>query len=152
MQLEFSDGEGIADDEDPEILELYILGILDENMQDVYDAVSNCSNLHPDADGDITMDEGASDSRIVFEGNVGYDGIPGLQNGDVSLKTHYYIIIHFSARSQKNCFTRNKLTLNRLWTVVFLLHSLVAADGLRQTTCTSTSILMETGLVAPMPT
>jgi len=50
-----------------------------------YDAVTNCSNLHPDPtmDNDEEMEDG-SDSRIVFEGNVGYEGVsglPGVQSG-----------------------------------------------------------------------
>jgi len=105
MQLEFSDGEGIADDEDPEILELYILGIVDENMQDVYDAVSNCSNLHPDADGDITMDEGTGDSRIVFEGNVGYDGIPGLPGVEAGVSVHDFVGA-LAQSDRRTCLTK----------------------------------------------
>jgi len=87
MQLEFSDVNGVADEEDPEILELSLLGMPDGDMQKLYDAVSNCSNLHPDPndDGDEEMEDGG-DSRIMFEGSVGYEGIsglPGVQRGAV---------------------------------------------------------------------
>lgn len=85
MQIEFHDGNGSADEEEPEILELSLLGMPDEDMQKLYEAVSNCSNLHPDpeAGGDEEMEDGG-DSRIMFEGNVGYEGIsglPGVQRG-----------------------------------------------------------------------
>jgi nucleotide-sensitive chloride channel 1A len=83
MQLEFVDG--VADEEDPEILELSLLSIPDEDMQKLYDAVSTCSNLHPDNNGDVDIDvDEDGDSRIVFEGSVGYDGVsglPGVQQG-----------------------------------------------------------------------
>lgn len=50
-------------------------------MQAVYDAVSNCSNLHPDLneDGDVDM---GSDDKIQFEGSIGYaSGLSGVQAG-----------------------------------------------------------------------
>lgn len=50
----------------------------EEPIKALFSAVSACSNLHPDeADSDEEMDDGFSD-RIMFEGNVGYEGISGL--------------------------------------------------------------------------
>lgn len=50
------------------------------SIQALYEAVSNCSNLHPDPSQqeDEEMEDGGMSSRIVFEGNVGYEGISGL--------------------------------------------------------------------------
>ncbi|KAK0121488.1 hypothetical protein ONS95_009782 [Cadophora gregata] len=64
-------------------------------IQAMFSAVSNCSNLHPDPtfDSDEDMQDfssggaggggggGRGDSRIVFEGSVGYEGISGLPGG-----------------------------------------------------------------------
>jgi nucleotide-sensitive chloride channel 1A len=49
-------------------------------IQDLFTAVSNCSNLHPDLldEDDDDMDGEGGDSRIRFEGSVGYEGISGL--------------------------------------------------------------------------
>lgn len=83
MQLELSDPYGVADSEEPEIVELTLIisshTSQEAGIQPLFDAVSNCSNLHPDPtmEDDEEMEDG-SDSRIVFEGNVGYEGISGL--------------------------------------------------------------------------
>ncbi|RDL38668.1 Uncharacterized protein BP5553_03008 [Venustampulla echinocandica] len=89
MQLELSDLSAAAnDDEEQEIVELTLVAQPSDTgssaIQTLFEAVSNCSNLHPDpAFGDEDM-EGGEDSRIIFEGSVGYDGIsglPGVQRG-----------------------------------------------------------------------
>jgi nucleotide-sensitive chloride channel 1A len=86
MQLELSDPYGVTDDEDSDIVELTLIPASSsaatpatEGVQALFEAVSNCSNLHPDPamDEDEEMEDG-SDSRIVFEGSVGYEGISGL--------------------------------------------------------------------------
>jgi chloride channel, nucleotide-sensitive, 1A len=86
MQLELSDPYGVTDDEEPDIVELTLIPALPtaeiataQGVQALFEAVSNCSNLHPDPgmDEDEEMDDG-NDSRIMFEGNVGYEGIGGL--------------------------------------------------------------------------
>jgi nucleotide-sensitive chloride channel 1A len=86
MQLELSDPYSVSEDEEPEILELTLIPAASPgNVQDLFEAVSNCSNLHPDpAIEDEDMEDADGDSRIVFEGNVGYEGIsglPGVQQG-----------------------------------------------------------------------
>ena len=89
MQLEVSDPYGVTDDDDLEIVELSVgcdsTTTPNTGIQPLYDAITNCSNLHPDPamDDDTEMEDG-SDSRIVFEGNVGYEGasgLPGVQIG-----------------------------------------------------------------------
>lgn len=80
MQLELSDPYGVTDDEELDIVELSLgCDSTSTGIQPLYDAVTNCSNLHPDPamDNDEEMEDG-SDSRIVFEGNVGYEGVSGL--------------------------------------------------------------------------
>lgn len=47
----------------------------EEAVKALYAAVAACSNLHPD---EVQSDEEEVDDRIVFEGNVGYEGISGL--------------------------------------------------------------------------
>lgn len=49
-----------------------------EAVKALYKAVSACSDLHPDElqSGDESDD--GMDDRIVFEGNVGYEGLSGL--------------------------------------------------------------------------
>ena len=92
MQLEWSDPlEGSAD-EDPEVVELTLVpprnpAVEISGIQALFDAVSNCSNLHPDPtfDDDDEMEDGDTDNRIIFEGNVGYEGmsgLPGIQRGE----------------------------------------------------------------------
>jgi nucleotide-sensitive chloride channel 1A len=85
MQLELSDPFGVTDDDDADIIELTLIpprnpetGSID--IQALFDAISSCSNLHPDPafQDDEDMEDADGDSRIVFEGNVGYEGISGL--------------------------------------------------------------------------
>lgn len=89
MQLELEmEAESTAEDEEPSTVELTILpsaSSMDsssylESTKTLYEAISACSNLHPDPisqeDEDMLDEDG--DSRIVFEGNVGYEGISGL--------------------------------------------------------------------------
>ena len=79
MQLELSDPYGASDDEEPDVLELTLIPATSGTVQEVFEAVSNCSNLHPDSILDNEeMEDADGDSRIVFEGNVGYEGISGL--------------------------------------------------------------------------
>jgi len=87
MQLELSSPSPSSDDEEPEIVELNLIpqsSDTDVETKAVFEAVSACSNLHPDLDAD--GDEDMDDDRIVFEGNVGYEGVsglPGVQQGVV---------------------------------------------------------------------
>lgn len=87
MQLELSDPYGVTDDDEPEIVELTLISSTagDAAIKELFDALSNCSNLHPDPTyEDEEMDDAEGDSRIVFEGSVGYEGIsglPGVQRG-----------------------------------------------------------------------
>lgn len=78
MQLELSDPLSVGDSEDADVVEVTLIPTLSSETQTLFAAVSNCSNLHPDPtlDQDEDMDDG--DDRIIFEGNVGYQGIPGL--------------------------------------------------------------------------
>jgi len=81
MQLELADP---SDNEDePETFELTLLPPTSSAdspsavIQELFTAVSECSNLNPDPrsqDEDMEDD----DSRVMFEGNVGYQGISGL--------------------------------------------------------------------------
>lgn len=84
MQLELPDPYGVSEDEDPETLEVTLIP-LSGTIQELFEAVSNCSNLHPDPTlEDEDIDDADGDSRIVFEGSVGYEGIsglPGVQQG-----------------------------------------------------------------------
>jgi len=82
MQLELSDPYGGAEeDDDEDFIEITLVPNRSDHdappsdIQALFNAVSTCSNLNPDpADGD----EDIADGRIVFEGNVGYEGISGL--------------------------------------------------------------------------
>lgn len=49
-----------------------------EAVKALYRAVSACSDLHPDELQSGDESEDGMDDRIVFEGNVGYEGISGL--------------------------------------------------------------------------
>jgi nucleotide-sensitive chloride channel 1A len=87
MQLELSDQYEVTDEEEPEIVELTLIPSTagEGGIKELFEAVSNCSNLHPDPTyEDEEMEDGDGDSRIVFEGSVGYEGIsglPGVQRG-----------------------------------------------------------------------
>jgi chloride channel, nucleotide-sensitive, 1A len=87
MQLELSDPYGVTDEDEPEIVELTLIPTTsgEAGIKELFEAVSNCSNLHPDPTyEDEDMEDGDGDSRIVFEGSVGYEGIsglPGVQRG-----------------------------------------------------------------------
>lgn len=90
MQLELSDPEQNNEDDEMDAVEVTLIPAPSEgetsSIQALFDAVSNCSNLHPDPafQDDEEMDEDEGDSRIMFEGNVGYEGIsglPGVQQG-----------------------------------------------------------------------
>lgn len=88
MQLELSDPYGVTDEDEPEIVELTLIpSTAGEGVKELFEAVSNCSNLHPDPTyEDEEMEDGDGDSRIVFEGSVGYEGIsglPGVQRGAI---------------------------------------------------------------------
>jgi nucleotide-sensitive chloride channel 1A len=79
MQLELSDPHAINGDEDePEIVELNLIpqsADSETEIKAVFEAVSNCSNLHPD---EMQEDDEMDDDRIMFEGSVGYEGVSGL--------------------------------------------------------------------------
>jgi nucleotide-sensitive chloride channel 1A len=92
MQLELSDPYGMDEDDEMDAIELTLIpppsaatDAATSGIQALFDAVSNCSNLHPDpTDQDDEDMEDEGDSRIVFEGSVGYEGIsglPGVQQG-----------------------------------------------------------------------
>ena len=85
MQLELSEPLSVSEDEESETLELTLIPASPGNIQALFEAVSNCSNLHPDPTADDEeMEDEDGDSRIVFEGSVGYEGIsglPGVQQG-----------------------------------------------------------------------
>ncbi|KAM4066606.1 regulator of volume decrease after cellular swelling domain-containing protein [Hirsutella rhossiliensis] len=80
MQLEFSDGG--ANDDDFSTVELTIVPSSPEGnamrtaAQQLYDAVSNCSDLHPDPD-DADDDDGEYDG-IVFEGGAEHEALEGF--------------------------------------------------------------------------
>ena len=93
MQLELSDPYAVNEDDEPDTFELTLIpsptSISEpgstSSIQSLFEAVSNCSNLHPDpTQEDEDMEDDDGDSRIVFEGSVGYEGIsglPGVQRG-----------------------------------------------------------------------
>ncbi|CAL3972058.1 unnamed protein product [Diplocarpon coronariae] len=89
MQLDLSDPYGVSDEENEDPVELSLIpgtssGETEgDTIKKLFEAVSNCSNLHPDptVEGDDDDDE---DDRIIFEGSVGYEGtsgLPGVQRG-----------------------------------------------------------------------
>jgi nucleotide-sensitive chloride channel 1A len=93
MQLELSDPYEVSEDDEMDAIELTLIppppsaaaDAGNSGIQALFEAVSNCSNLHPDPmDQDDEDMEDGGDSRIVFEGSVGYEGIsglPGVQQG-----------------------------------------------------------------------
>jgi nucleotide-sensitive chloride channel 1A len=79
MQLELSDQNGGDDDEELDPVELTLIPLPGSEIKKLFEAVSNCSNLHPDPmDEDEDMEDADGGSRIIFEGNVSYEGISGL--------------------------------------------------------------------------
>lgn len=80
MQLEFSDGG--ANDDDFSTVELTIVppspqgDAMRTAAQQLYDAVSSCSDLHPDPD-DADDDDGEFD-RVVFEGGAEHEALEGF--------------------------------------------------------------------------
>ena len=85
MQLELSDPYSVSDEDDGQAVELTLIPSISSTtapseIEKLFEAVSNCSNLNPDPTDqeDEDMEDGDSDSRIVFEGSVGYEGISGL--------------------------------------------------------------------------
>ncbi|KAG6006490.1 hypothetical protein E4U21_007034 [Claviceps maximensis] len=77
MQLEFS--QGGADDDDFNTVELTISPVDAADAQALYDAVANCSNLHPDpAHGDDGDEEEDDCDRIVFESQVEGEAVEGF--------------------------------------------------------------------------
>ena len=93
MQLELSDHPNAVDDDDLDFVEITLFPSLTSaddttttDIQAIFEAVANCSNLHPNPSygEDEEMDEDGGDNRVMFEGNVGYEGIsglPGIQRG-----------------------------------------------------------------------
>ncbi|KAG6040315.1 hypothetical protein E4U41_000911 [Claviceps citrina] len=82
MQLEFSDGG--ADDDDFNTVELTISPADAADAQKLYDAIANCSNLHPDPAQGNEEEEDDYD-RIVFESNAeggeAVEGFTGVLRG-----------------------------------------------------------------------
>lgn len=81
MQLELLDPHAVSDDDEPDVVELTLIPSSDGetvSIQKLFDAVSNCSNLHPDPTFEDDEDFEDGNDRIIFEGNVGYEGISGL--------------------------------------------------------------------------
>lgn len=98
MQLELSNGDTGDGDDDEKGLDFIEVTLfpssalpsssaeeasatnITPDIQSIFAAVATCSNLHPDpssvADEDMHDDD--ADSRIIFEGSVGYEGISGL--------------------------------------------------------------------------
>ncbi|QPG96431.1 hypothetical protein C2857_004170 [Epichloe festucae Fl1] len=75
MQLDFSDGG--ADDDDFNTVELAIMPVDSADAQKLYDAIANCSNLHPDpANGE--EEEQDDYDGIVFEGNAEGETVEGF--------------------------------------------------------------------------
>ena len=93
MLLELSESYAVNEDDEPDSVELTLAmssaageePASTSSIQALFEAVSSCSNLHPDpTQDDEEMEDIDGDSRIVFEGNVGYEGIsglPGVQRG-----------------------------------------------------------------------
>ncbi|KAG5978937.1 hypothetical protein E4U55_005726 [Claviceps digitariae] len=77
MQLEFS--QGGADDDDFNTVELTISPVNAADAQELYDAIANCSNLHPDpANGDDGDGEEDDYEGIVFESNAEGEAVEGF--------------------------------------------------------------------------
>lgn len=94
MQIDLSDTTEMSEEDEPETIELTLIPTSPSTSEEsvagetqvtaLFSAISTCSNLNPDPithDGDVDMnDDGKTqgDSRIRFEGSVGYEGISGL--------------------------------------------------------------------------
>lgn len=77
MQLELSDS-GADDADEPASIDLTIVSA-PGTAQELYDAISACSDLHPDRADDESDDDG---DRIVFEGDhEALDGFTGVMRG-----------------------------------------------------------------------
>ncbi|KAK1243922.1 hypothetical protein MKX08_002060 [Trichoderma sp. CBMAI-0020] len=77
MQLDFADGG--ADDSDFETVELTIVppsSTEANSAQQLYEAMANCSDLHPDPNNE--EDDDNDYDRIVFEGNAGHEPVEGF--------------------------------------------------------------------------
>lgn len=80
MQLEFSDGG--SDDDDFNCVELTILphstssDTTPSPAAQLYEAIANCSNLHPDPHDE--EDEEEDYDRIVFEGSAEHEALEGF--------------------------------------------------------------------------
>jgi chloride channel, nucleotide-sensitive, 1A len=95
MQLELSDRPDSNDDDSFDFVEVTLFpkapsaedaSTTPSDVKAIFEAVANCSNLHPNPSSDVDEEMGDDDAadRIVFEGNVGYEGIsglPGVQRG-----------------------------------------------------------------------
>ncbi|KAF4462679.1 LOT5 [Fusarium albosuccineum] len=79
MQLEFSDGG--ADDDDFNTVDLTVIPPKTDSepsaAKQLYDAMANCSDLHPDPN-DGEEDEEDEYDRIVFEGSVEHEALEGF--------------------------------------------------------------------------
>lgn len=76
MQLEFSDGG--ADDDDFSTVDLTIVPPASADAQSLYDAISSCSNLHPDPTNDDDDEAAEEDDRIVFESSAEGETVEGF--------------------------------------------------------------------------
>lgn len=76
------------EEEEPAETEITLLPPLDDGgvpseenkkafIKGLFEGISACADLNPDPQ-DEDSDEEMGDSRIMFEGNIGYDGISGL--------------------------------------------------------------------------
>lgn len=152
LHLEFSNPEGVSDEDEPETLQLKFLGMPDEELQTLFDEVTNCTNLSDGINGGDYMDNGeGGDSRIIFEGSVGYDGMGGLPASQAGVSVRDFV----SAISWHN-HTRDGATFEsyhmgskansdcRPLILLYRLHSLAVAVGLLQRTLTSFLTQMET--------
>lgn len=84
MLLDFADGGG-NDDDDFSTIELTLIPKPSDDddtasnpSQQLYDAVANCSNLHPDPFGEDDDDDGDDDERIIFEGSAEHEALEGF--------------------------------------------------------------------------
>ena len=81
MQLEFSDGGN--DDEDFNCVELTIIPSASSSTEEspssaskLYEAIANCSNLHPDPNQEDEEEE--DHDRIIFEGSAEHEALEGF--------------------------------------------------------------------------